>query len=352
MLRRRFLVSTLACGAAAALRPLIAASQDRTLSYADMHTHIGILGGRADVHRAMARNGMLVIARKIVADGPVIRRFPGRGIQQVREPAPGELASRFDAAVEVIHKEHAAQGLVEITSAEVLQRVIAVAQPAVVLAVEGADCLDGDMQRLETARWSGLVHLQLVHYRVSEVGDISTERPRHGGLTAFGKDVVAACNRLGILVDVAHATSDGIAQALEISTKPMIYSHGHVTSTAPYWTHGGVRARAIHAPLAKRIAQKGGVIGIWPLSSQYTSLDAYVRALLDTAGTVGAAHAGIGSDMFGLGGLTVIPGYEQFPQIEDMLVKRGLKTDEVRNIMGANYLRVLESALQVHASPT
>jgi membrane dipeptidase len=171
-------------------------------------------------------------------------------------------------------------------------------------------------------------------------------------LTAFGKEVVAACNRLGILVDVAHATSDGIAQALEISTKPMIYSHGHITSTAPYWTHGGVRARAIHAPLAKRIAQKGGVIGIWPLGSQYTSLDAYVRALLDTAEAIGAAHVGIGSDMFGLGGVTVIPGYEQFPQIEDMLVKRGLKTDEVRNIMGANYLRVLESALQVPASPT
>jgi membrane dipeptidase len=317
-----------------------------------MHTHIGILGGRANVHGAMTGNGMLVIARKIVADGPVIQRFPGRGIQQVREPAPGELASRFDAAVAVINKEHLAQGLVEITSAEVLQRVLGGSQPAVVLAAEGADFLHGDMQRLETGRQAGLVHLQLVHYRVSEVGDISTERPRHGGLTAFGKDVVAACNRLGILVDVAHATSDGIAQALEISTKPMIYSHGHVTSTAPYWTHGGVRARAIHAPLARRIAQKGGVIGIWPLSSQYTSLDAYVRALLDTAETVGAAHVGIGSDMFGLGGLTVIPGYEQFPQIEDMLVKRGLKTDDVRNIMGANYLRVLESALQVPASPT
>lgn len=345
MLRRRFLASTLACGAAAALRPLVAAAQERPLSYVDMHTHIGILGGRANVREAMSRNGMLVIARKIVGDGPVIRRFPGRGIQQVREPTAGELASRFDASFENVHKEHLAQGVIEIVDAQVLQRVIAGPQPAVVLAAEGGDFLDGDMQRLENARRGGLLHLQLVHYRVSELGDVSTERPRHGGLTTFGKEVVAACNRLGILIDVAHATSDGIAQALEISTRPMIYSHGHVTSTAPYWTHGGVRARAIHAPLAKRIAQKGGVIGIWPLGSQYTSLDAYVRALLDTAEAIGAAHVGIGSDMFGLDGNTVIPGYEQFPMIEEMLVRRGLKSEDVRNIMGANYLRVLENAL-------
>ena len=77
------------------------------------------------------------------------------------------------------------------------------------------------------------------------------------------------------------------------------------------------------------------------------TLDAYARALLDTAASLGAAHVGIGSDMFGLGGLSVIPGYEQFPQLEELLVKRGLKADDVRNIMGANYARVLGQALAV-----
>ena len=310
-----------------------------------MHSHIGILGGRADVRDAMTRNGMLVVARKIVADGPVIRRFPGKGVQQVREPAPGELATRFDAALERMRDEHKTQNLIEIVDAGVLERAIGAAEPAIVLAAEGGDFLEGDMKRLEAARRQGLVHLQLLHYRVSEIGDISTERPVHNGLTALGKDVVAACNRLGILVDIAHATSDGIAQALEISTKPMIYSHGHVTSSSPYWTYGSLRARAIHAPLAKRIADKGGVIGIWPLGSQYSSLDAYVRALLDTAEAIGPGHVGIGSDMFGLGGSTAIPGYEQFPQIEELLSKRGLKPEDVRNIMGANYLRVLKQIL-------
>ena len=85
------------------------------------------------------------------------------------------------------------------------------------------------------------MHLQLVHYRVSELGDISTERPQHGGLTPFGKDVLRACNRLGMLVDVAHCTSEGIEQALSLSSKPMVYSHGHVTSASPHYTQSNAR---------------------------------------------------------------------------------------------------------------
>ena len=126
----------------------------------------------------------------------------------------------------------------------------------------------------------------------------------------------------------------------------MIYSHGHVTSSAPHWTYSGIRARAIHAPLAKRIAAKGGVIGIWPLSLQYRSLEAYTTALLDTAEAVGIEHVGIGTDMFGLGGSTVIPGYEQLPQIAELLVRNGLSAKGVTGIMGANYLRVLKHALE------
>jgi membrane dipeptidase len=49
-------------------------------------------------------------------------------------------------------------------------------------------------------------HLQLVHFMPSDLGDNQTESPAHGGLTAFGRDVIAECNRLGIVVDVAHGT--------------------------------------------------------------------------------------------------------------------------------------------------
>jgi membrane dipeptidase len=345
--RRAFLAA--GCGLAAGLlgRPFAAIAQPKPLLYADMHSHIGILGDRVNIRDAMANNGMLIIARKIVADGPVIRRVPGKGIQQVRQPASGELSSRFERLLERMKAEHKTENLTEIVDLASLRRALGGTEPAVVLASEGADFLEGDIKRLEAARREGLVHLQLVHYRVSEVGDISTDRPVHNGLTAFGKEVVAACNALGILIDVAHCTPDGVAHALEVSKKPLIYSHGHVISTTPHWTQNVVRARAISSRQARGIAEKGGVIGIWPLGSQFGSLDSYASGLLDTAQTVGVAHVGVGTDLFGLGVPSVIPGYEQFAQLDELLMKRGVSTEDARKMLGGNYLRVLEQALSV-----
>ena len=66
---------------------------------------------------------------------------------------------------------------------------------------EGADFLEGRLERLEEAhRLHHLRHLQLTHYRVNELGDIQTTLPVHGGLTAFGAEIIRACNRLGIVV--------------------------------------------------------------------------------------------------------------------------------------------------------
>jgi membrane dipeptidase len=343
MNRRHFLAST-AAAVGAALAPRWARAQARPLRFADMHTHIGILRGTANVREAMTKNGMLVLARKIVADGPVIRRTPGKGTQMYREPRQGELAQHFDDWIEKVRAQHRDERLPEIVSAEALDRAVGAGEPAVVIAAEGADFLAGDLKRLEAARALGLVHLQLVHYRVSEVGDISTERPVHNGLTAFGKDVVAACNRLGILVDIAHGTSAVIEQALDLAAKPIIYSHGFVSQGEPYWTNGALRARAIHKPLALKIAAKGGVIGIWPIGSMSRSLDAYADRLLEAAETLGPAHVGVGSDMFGLP-TTVIPDYEAFPALEEILAKRRVSGEDSANILGRNYLRVLRQSL-------
>src|SRR5262245_58477993 len=222
MNRRNFLE---AAGAltAGALWPHPAQGQVRPLQYADMHSHIGIRAG-TDIRGELAASGMLLVARKIVADSPVIRSTPGQGWRLAREPAPGELAGYFDATLKRMHEQHRREGLVEVTTAAMLERLKAGGVPGVALAAEGGDFREGDLKRLESARAAGLVHLQLVHYRVSELGDISTERPVHGGLTPFGREVVAACNRLGVLVDVAHGTSALIEQALELAAKPIVYS--------------------------------------------------------------------------------------------------------------------------------
>jgi membrane dipeptidase len=340
--RRRFMAAAGALG----LAPFAARAQTRPLRCADMHSHVLMLGkdaGKGNIREEMQKGGMLLVARKFVSDLPVIRMMVG-GFGAYRAAAPGELAGSFDKNMPLMRERHRREGLAEILSAADLERVLKEPAPAIVLSAEGADFLEGDLQRLEGAREMGIVHLQLVHYRVSDIGDICTERPVHGGLTAFGKEVVAACNRLGILVDVAHATPAGIEQALAISSKPVISSHGHVTTYVPSFTMDGARARGLYLPVARQIAAKGGVVGFWALGAQYRTLGGMADAVLDAAERLGAAHVGIGSDMAGMP-TTVMPTYAQFAELGEILAKRGVKGEDLDNILGMNYIRVLRQAL-------
>ncbi len=338
MKRRQFITAAGALG----LFPGLSFGQGKTAKYADMHAH---LMRRQGISRAqLARHGIVLVAEKVIPDGPLIRRLGNRlGVE--RDARPGEMRRSFEVQFERLRAAIEQQALPCIDSLAALDKALQEGIPAVVLASEGADFLEGDLGYLERMRAVGLVHLQLVHYRISDVGDISTEEPRHGGLTAFGKDVVRACNRLGILADVAHCTSAGVEQAIELSMKPIVYSHGHVLANAPAAAQGGVAARAIHLPLAKRMAEKGGVVGIWPLGSQYATREVYADALLRTADAVGPMHVGIGSDLNGLPS-TVLPTHEEFAEVAELLAKRGLSGAQVEGIMGGNYIRVLREAMK------
>jgi membrane dipeptidase len=85
-------------------------------------------------------------------------------------------------------------------------------------------------------------------------------------------------------------------------------------------------------------------VGLWPLGSQFRTLDAYADALLELAEALGPAHVGIGSDMFGLPS-SVIPDYEAYPALEEILAKRRVGAEDSANLLGRNYLRVLRQAL-------
>ena len=86
---------------------------------------------------------------------------------------------------------------------------------------EGGDFLDGGLEPLAVARDAGVSSLTLVHYRVNEIGDVQTEEPVHGGLSHFGREVVGECNRLGLIIDCAHATFETTLGVLESSSDPI-----------------------------------------------------------------------------------------------------------------------------------
>ena len=327
------------------LAPVVSRAQ-QPLRYADMHAHLWIKQGET-MRSFMADNGMLLVAEKIIPDSPFIRWSKERqSMAAFRDAKPGEVRRSFDFQLERTLRRIKAQDLAMVTSVESLDRVVTEKVPAIALASEGADFLEGDLGYLRQVRARGFVHLQLLHYRLADVGDISTEEPRYGGLSEFGKAVVGECNRLGILVDVAHGTSAGIDQMLDLSSKPVIYSHGHVAAVIPTTWQGAVPARAIHAPLARKLAAKGGVIGLWPPWNSYPNLDLYSDELMRMVDAYGARHVGIGTDMDGIGRST-LPSYAEFAELPRYLGKRGLDDSGIADVLGGNYLRVLREAMSV-----
>jgi membrane dipeptidase len=346
--RRRFLTLAGALAAAPLLEAAPARAQASAMRFADMHSHVGMAFSRSvpttqAIHESMAKNGVVVVARKLVGDEPVIGMSGGR-LRAVRTARPGELWRVFQTNLDRAQALHREQNLREIASTDALDDVLRSGAPSIALAAEGADFLETDLKRLEPMRTRGLVHLQLVHYRVSEFGDIATEAYTHNGLSALGRELVAECDRLGLLIDVAHGSAALVDQTLDIAKRPIVYSHVHLTDRETDPSQSAGRARALYTPLAKKLAQKGGVVGIWPMGFHWSSVDAYVEGLLQAADALGIDHVGIGTDMEGIPA-SVLPTYDGFPDLAKRLAKRGLKDEDVGKIMGGNYLRVLRQAL-------
>jgi len=287
---------------------------------------------------------LLLVAEQMSSDRPLQTRSGGR-LHTSREARPGELRGYFDKGFAVRRAKAKEEGLVVVDSVASLDRILEERTPGIVLSAEGADFLEGDLGYVEQLRAQGLVHLQLVHfYGYSAIGDIATEPGTHGGLAAFGKDVVRTCNRLGLLVDVAHCNAAGMQHALDVSSKPIVYSHGFVSAGMPDPARSG--ARAIHAPIAKRLAQAGGVVGLWPAGSSWGNLQLYADGIARTVELLGAAHVGVGTDMHGLRG-SIMPDYSGFEALEGELAKRGMSASDIEAVLGGNYIRVLLGAMSV-----
>ena len=164
----------------------------------DVHSHAGRPMSRSGndiystgpVTNPMRAGGMAAISLAVVADAPVTRNLPDGRIRAERNPSSGELSAWSQRAFKRSLDLARDQSLAIVTDSKSLLVALG-AQPALIMASEGADFLEGKVERVEEAfRLYHMRHLQLTHYRVNELGDIQTESPVHGGLTPFGVEVV------------------------------------------------------------------------------------------------------------------------------------------------------------------
>lgn len=342
--RRTLLAASALAAAPVASLPLAALAQMTDGTAVDAHSHAGNLiqasfgsGSFSPVAEPMRQGGVSAMCLAIVADSPVVRMTNGR-LRATRDPHPGELHTFSERAFAALHALAGKQGMPLLRTAAEL-RAARSSQPSLIVASEGADFLEGRLERLDQAyqRW-GLRHLQLTHYRPNELGDIQTEPSVNGGLTAFGAEVVRRCNALGIVVDVAHGTLELVKKAAAVTRKPLVLSHTSLTERPTAWT------RLIVPDHARAIAATRGVIGIWPIVELFPTIAAYAAAFARMVDVVGIDHVGLGTDQLGLPGGSSLPSYADLPQLAAALRDR-FTAEETAKLLGGNYRRVFEASL-------
>ncbi len=339
MKRRDFL-------AAALVSPFALAGTTRaqTQFIADMHMHSFFAESHyhlRPLRAALTAGGATLTAWALVGD---LLWLDTKTYKQSSEPRPGEAYGWFQRELGRIKAHILEQKLKIVRQASDIDEALR-GSPHIVLAVEGAGFIENDIARVKAGYDLGLRHMQLVHYTRNTVGGFQTDSSDQG-LTEFGKQVVMECNRLGILVDLAHCTDAAVRDALSISRAPVVWSHGSVargksaSSSGPLW-----RRRQISLDIARAIALKGGVVGLWSLATDVgKGVEAYGDRMLELAEWLGEDHVAFGTDINGLGPFGTLSGYADLRRVVDYWQHRGVSETRIAKLSIGNYARVLRAA--------
>ncbi|WP_200932337.1 dipeptidase [Sphingomonas sp. Leaf412] len=252
---------------------------------------------------------------------------------------------------------------------------------ASLIGVEGGHQIDANLAVLRQYRALGVAYMTLTHSQSLEWADSSTGTVRAGGLSPFGRQVVAEMNRLGMIVDVSHVADTTMAQALDVSKAPVIASHSGARAIAD-------APRNIPDDLLRRIGATGGVVMVnfYPafVSAKWRAWDrergafakgagvdndvyddrapapllAWQRTHPEPAVTVadvadhiehvakvaGRASVGLGGDFDGISGTGPVglKGVEGYPAIFAELARRGWSDADLAGLSQGNVLRVME----------
>ncbi len=205
------------------------------------------------------------------------------------------------------------------------------------LTIEGLQSLEGKLANLDKLHAAGFRMASLSHFFDNDVAG-SMHGVKKGGITPLGWQVVARMEELGMIIDIAHLSHQGVAELLPKVRRPVVSSHGGVQATCK--TNRNLSDDEIRA-----VAKTGGIIGIgyWGGAVCETSPRAAAKAMKHVRDLVGISHVALGSDYDGA--TTVRFDTSQLEQVTQALLDEGFTPDEIRAVMGGNALRVLRAGM-------
>jgi membrane dipeptidase len=325
----------------------------------DTHNHVDVpflqgdfAGQQYDLTKDLTKSGLGTICLTFSVDRPMLKNS-------------GEAYSRFRTSLQEIDDILLKNNVTRALHVTDIQRARKNKNRVIIQSVEGGHFLEGQIERLEEAYQLGLRHLGLLHDNDANpaLGDIYTNAPQFGGLTGFGKEVIQACNQLGILIDLTHCNDKAIDDAINISKTPILVSHTGLSTLLG--TNAAMaqmmKPRLISPEQAKKVANAGGVIGVWKHLTE--SAENYVRNIRQMVDLVGIDNVCLGTDSK----LTTNSGPDSntprmgemtngiwknqskgfyYEAIENM-IKLGFTEVEMQKIGSGNFLRVFDAATNV-----
>lgn len=262
---------------------------------------------------------------------------------------------------------------------------------AIFIAIENGYPIGNDISNVELFFDKGVRYVTLVHSTNNDLADSATDSKgaEHGGISEFGEDVVREMNRLGMMVDVSHASDEVFYDAIAISKAPIIASHSNARVVTDH-------PRNMSDEMLRVMAENGGVVQLTMLadflrdapesaernaaiaelqakmgpssemtqedraalrqafreiSQKYPSPPATVQDAVDHIDHIvkiaGIDHVGIGCDFDGGGGIEGVFDASEVMNITIELVRRGYTEEEIGKIWGGNLIRVFKEVQAV-----
>jgi microsomal dipeptidase-like Zn-dependent dipeptidase/gamma-glutamyl-gamma-aminobutyrate hydrolase PuuD len=244
---------------------------------------------------------------------------------------------------EIVQANSDRVGLAE--TAEDILRLKAKGKKAILRGIENGYAIGRDLSLLGHFKRRGIVYMTLCHNGDNDICDSARGNVEHGGLSAFGREVVQEMNRLGILVDMSHAAESSFYDAMELSKVPIVCSHSSARALCDHprnLTDDQMRALAKH----DGVAQTTVYHGFLRKEGEASIVDA-VEHLCHAAKIMGVEHVGLGTDFDGDGGVPGLADASEIINFTRHLLLRHFSEQDIRLIMGGNFLRVMKQCNSV-----
>jgi len=340
------------------------------------------------------RSGKIDLPR--MAEGGLDAEFFAAFVGQGALTTEGRVKAkeRADLLIDAIHKmcEDYPDLVGLATTPEDAYRLESEGKRAAFIGMENGYPIGKDISLVEKFYERGVRYITLCHGSDNDICDSSTERrnPEDNGLSDFGREVVAECNRLGIMIDVSHISDKSFFDVVELTKAPVIASHSSVRTLCNH-------PRNLSDEMLRALTVNGGVIQICFVSSfvkeskpnperekaiaelrekygslrevkdealqekirkEYTEIfekypaeRATLKDLVDhidfVVDLIGVDHVGIGTDFDGGGGIEGCDDVSEMSNITEELLRRIYSEEDIQKIWGGNLMRVFKKVCEI-----